>query len=1059
MTTRINVAQLRRSISGSAARYLVSMAVAAALGGAALPQQAVADDAVAAADGPAAPVAAPEPLEEVTVTGSRIVRSRDLDAPSPISTISNDVLENTASTGIESVLNQQPQFVPQNTQFTSGVQSSPTQTPGAATVSLRGLGSNRNLVLVDGQRWQPTNATLAVDLNTIPMAAVESVETITGGASAVYGPDAMAGVVNFVLKKDFQGLDVDVQRGETAKGDGGDTRVSVLMGMNGMDGRGNIMLGIDWTKRDPVYQDNRSFYSDGWTDPGNPSGGFIYAPSYAPASDTSLPTQGALNSLFPQAAPGTVTPGTQVYFNANGTPFVSGNGGLGYNGPLNSLTPGRYSAITLLNSQTSSPNNLSQSYTGGYVSVPLERHSFFGHGTFNLTDDVSAYAQINYSNIQVETQGAGPSPAITIWATSIPRYNSATPGSPQDSTWLPASLLTLLNSRPNPNANWTLYQSTDYLGGEFVENSTDVWQGTVGMKGKLPFRDWTWDIYGSQGETHDEADYTGLPSLQRLAYLDALPDFGKGASISSPAGTPFGYGESCTSGLPVFQDFTPSTDCVQSVTDPLKNESNLKQTIVEGYIQGMLWPLPGGDARFDLGATYRGDEYTFSPGNPVGQIADNPVGVFPSNYTGGDISVKEAYTEFLIPIFKRLELELGFRESDFNTAGYKDTYKAMFTWKAMDELTFRGGFQVATRAPNVAELYTGATQNVVSFPMEDPCSATTLSPWGNVASNPNRGKVQALCEALIGNTTSQFNTQTYNAATLGSGPDGWTRQSPTFFPLEIESTTGNPNVKPETGRTFTFGTVISEPFGVSGLTSTVDLYRIIISDTIAPQSSITTYNDCFNYNGTSNPTYSATNPECQLIQRDPITGDRASVTALYSNLGVLKTQGVDLAVNWTHDLGPGTVGIGTSMNYINEFEYQTQPGSAFVNAKGTLDPVGGAAGLGGLFDYRANTHLQYTLQALTVGLGWEFLSEIKDASASTDPTTKVEGVPAYNLFNLYSSYNFGKVVVRFGIDNLLNKQPLVVGADPGVTTASNITNPGLYDPLGIRFYLGVKATL
>ncbi|MGC1458495.1 MAG: TonB-dependent receptor [Steroidobacteraceae bacterium] len=1056
MTTR-KVTSTSRSVSGKGSRqYLISVAVAAAIAVSSAPRHSFAAD--ASTDVPA-PAAQDQAITEVVVTGSRIKRTRDLDAPSPITTISSETLENSSSTGIESVLNQQPQFVPQNTQFTSGVQSSPTQTPGAATLSLRGLGSNRNLVLVDGQRWQPTNATLAVDVNTIPVAAVESVETITGGASAVYGPDAMAGVVNFVLKKNFQGVDVDIQRGETAKGDGGETRASVLMGMNGVDGRGNMMLGLDWTKRDPVYQDNRSFYSDGWIDPGHPSGGFIYAPSYAPASDPSLPSQAALNAAFPTGAPGTVTPGTQVYFNADGTPFVSIAGGLGYDGPLNSLAPGRYSAITLLNGQTSSPNNLSQSYTGGYVSVPLERHSLFAHGTFNFNDYVSAYGQINYSNIQVETQGAGPSPAITIWATSIPRYNSATPGAPQDSTWLPPSLLALLNSRSNPNANWTLYQSTDYLGGETVLNSTNVWQATAGLKGKLPFRDWTWDIYGSQGQTHDEADYTGLPSLQRLAYLDALPDFGKGASISSPPGTPFGYGESCTSGLPVFQSFTPSADCVQSITDPLKNESTLKQTIVEGYIQGMLWQLPAGEARFDLGATYRGDEYNFSPGNPVGAITDNPVGVFPSNYTGGDISVKEAYTELLIPVLKRLELELGYRESDFNTAGDKGTYKAMFTWKALDELTFRGGFQAATRAPNVAELYTGPTQNVVFFPQEDPCSATTLAPWGNVASNPNRLKVQGLCEALIGNMTSQFNTQTYNAATLGSGPNGWTRQSPTFFPLEIEVNTGNPKVKPEVGRTFTFGAVITDPFGVSGLTSTVDLYRIVISDTISPESSITVYNDCFNYNGSSNPTYSVTNPSCQLIQRNPITGDRASVTALYSNLGTLKTQGLDLALNWAHEFGPGTFAAGTDFNYINEFEYQTQPGSPFVNAKGTLDTVAGAAGAGGLFDYRAITHIQYTWQALTAGLGWEHLSSIKDASASTNPTTKVLGVPAYNLFNFYSNYDFGKVSVRFGIDNLFNKQPLVVGNDPGVTDASGLTNPGLYDPLGIRFYVGVKATL
>src|SRR6185369_11496040 len=215
-----------------------------------------------------------------TVTGSRIARSRDLEAPSPISTISKDAFENSSSTGPEHILNALPQFVPGSTQFTSGIQASPTNSPGAATLNLRGLGTNRNLVLVDGRRPQPANASLVVDVNTIPAAAIQSVEVITGGASATYGPDAMAGVVNFILKKNFQGLSLDLQTGRTQEGDGEETRVSALMGTNFAEGHGNIMLGMDWNKREAVYQIDRNFYRNGWLDPGNPGGGFITAPAY-----------------------------------------------------------------------------------------------------------------------------------------------------------------------------------------------------------------------------------------------------------------------------------------------------------------------------------------------------------------------------------------------------------------------------------------------------------------------------------------------------------------------------------------------------------------------------------------------------------------------------------------------------------------------------------------------------------------------------------------------------------------------------------------------------------
>jgi iron complex outermembrane recepter protein len=1030
-----------RPASAGAARYLISAAVAAAIAASALPQKVVAADS--------------EQLEEVTVTGSRIARSRDLEAPSPIATINKDLFENTSATGSEVTLNMQPQFVPSTTQFTSGIQSSPTVSPGAVPLNLRGLGPNRNIVLIDGRRGQPANATLFVDPNTIPVAAIQSVEVITGGASAVYGPDAIAGVTNYILKKDFQGLDIDVQRTQDQHAGGAETRAGALIGMNGMDGKGNIMVGIDWTKRDPVYQRDRDFYVKGWTDPGNPSGGFTVPPAFSPSAGNQ-PTQAALNAIFPG---GNVGPSTQINFNADGTAYINA-GGLGYNGPLNSLSPGRYSAMKLLGPNTSSPNTLDQVAAGNLASIPLERHSLFGRGTFNFTDDLSMFTQVSYNNVKVKTASFGYPPAITIWQASVPRYN--TPGNAiQDSAWLPAELLSLLNSRPNPNASWNLYQVQDYTGYEVATNVSDVWQALAGLKGKFPFRDWSWEFYASRGNTHIQADYTGMNSLQRYQYLVALPNFGKGASISSPPGTPFGYGVSCTSGIPVFQQFQISSDCVQSMADPLKNETDLRQNIVEGNFGGQLFNLPAGAASFNLGATYRSEDFSFSPGYPVAAITDNPIGLFASNYTTGSTNVKEAYTELLVPIIKRLDLELGYRYSNFNTAGGKSTYKALFTWKAADSISLRGGYQAATRAPNIAELFTGPTQNVVAFPQEDPCSATTLSPWGNLASNPNRTQVQALCRALIGNSTSEFDTQTFNANVpgLGSGPNGWTRQVPRFFPLEIEVNTGNPKVKPETGRTLTFGAVFTEPFGVSRLTATIDAYRIKISDTISPQSSITVYNTCFNSDGKSNPTYDITNAACQLIQRNPITGDRASVTALYSNLGTLTTQGVDFALNWAHDLGPGTLALGTSVTWINKFTYQTSATSPLVDAKGTLDPIPAAGGVtGGIFTYRTLSHAGYTWNGLTGTLTWQHLPSVRSAAASVDPTTKIQGAPHYDLLFFGANYDLNTTYsLRFGIDNLLDKQPPSVNANPGLTTSSNVTNEGYYDILGRRFYLGVKA--
>lgn len=819
------------------------------------------------------------------------------------------------------------------------------------------------------------------------------------------------------------------------------------MGLNSADGRGNAMFGVDWTKRDPVLQADRSFYVDGWRDPGNPGGGFMVPRSYGMGQTANnKPTQAAVDALFPTVPAGTVKNDTQLFFNTDGTPFVVANG-LGYKGPLNALDAGAFTMIKKLNS-----GNLDQIFTEGYVSSPLERHSLFGRATYDINDNISGYVQGNYSNVVVEQRGGYP-PAVTVWQAPIP-VNAATP--------IPAALASLLASRvvvptaaagtTGPTSPWSLYQVINYVGPIKTVNTSDVWQILAGLKGNVGYSDWTWDAYASTGSTRIIAETSSLPSLQRYQFLVAKPNFGKGTNFTSSGS---GYRIDCPSGLPVFSEFTPSDSCLKGIDTRMRNLTDLTQDIVEANLQGRAFALPAGDARFAAGVSYRKNDFRYDPGNSVEQVLDNPIGLFASNGTNGSTNVKEIYGEMLVPVIDKLELELGYRFSDFNTAGGTSTYKALFTWKALDYMTLRGGYQFATRAPNTAELFTGPTQTVVAFPSVDPCSAVTLSPWGNVPSNPNRLKVQALCRAIIGNSTSAFDTNTYNATTPGvmaTGPDGFTRQVPPFFPLEIEVTKGNPNVGPETGKTFTLGAVFSNPFGVDRLSFTIDAYRIELSDTISPVSSTTVYNNCFNFDGASNPTYDVTNEWCRLITRNAVTGDRATVDAVYSNLGTLTTDGVDLSVNWSHDIGPGRLGINTSMNFLNTFEYQPSSTSPLIDAKGTADQ-------GGLFTFRANTNFDYTWNAVNVGLGWVHLSSLKNAAAALNPATTIEGTPSYDLFNMYAGYHWDKYSIRFGIDNLLDKKPLVYGNNPGVDSNTDQTLPQFYDPLGRRFYIGVNAKL
>src|SRR5262245_31492448 len=229
-------------------------------------------------------------LEEITVTGSRIQR-QDFTANSPITTIDEASFQNTSTVGVEKVLNELPQFVPALSQFTTtDVQQTANNTIGARTLSLRGLGANRNLVLIDGKRGMPINPTMIIDTNTIPRSAIARVEVITGGASAVYGADAVGGVVNFILKDDFEGANIDVRYGDTEHGGNQEVSISGLIGANVADGKGNVMLGLERSTQTLVRQQDRDWRVEDMRNPATPATAFGWG------SDTWVSSDGT-NSL------------------------------------------------------------------------------------------------------------------------------------------------------------------------------------------------------------------------------------------------------------------------------------------------------------------------------------------------------------------------------------------------------------------------------------------------------------------------------------------------------------------------------------------------------------------------------------------------------------------------------------------------------------------------------------------------------------------------------------------------------------------------------------------
>jgi outer membrane receptor protein involved in Fe transport len=996
-------------------------------------------------------------LEEITVTGSRIVR-RDLEAASPIVTIDAAKFENTSTLAIESVLNQLPQFVPAGTQFTQGIQSTPTLSLGIGGINLRGIGPNRTLVLIDGRRAQPANAALLIDANTIPSGAIERVETITGGASAVYGADAMAGVVNFILKKDFEGVDIDMQTGLTEKHDGQETSFKTLMGVNSADGKSNVMLGVEWYNRGTVLLRDRNYYVKGLYDAKSDAPGFIQMAGFSPSTTANYPSQAAIDQVFgaragyvPGSAVASATTPREIYFNLDGSPFQI-IGANGYNSGFGSTDTGYGFSGMRLQPGT---GNLGQVNYVGQAQSPLERRSLFGRATHELNDRLTAFAQTTYSSVTSTTTGGYP-PAITVWAAPIPN-DHARP--------LPAALQTLLDSRPNPTAPWTLFRVLDFLpnGGTVISDTTsNVYQIMAGVDGTFSHRDWTWEAYVSSGNTDQSNFFSNLPSLQRWQYLVAQPNWGKGSFSLGR-----NYTITCTSGLPIFGPAfggTPvSQDCVTGIDTKERTAIDIGQEVAEFDLQGKALDLKNGEMRFAIGASTRKNSYSFEPGesNNVVSTVENPIGIFASNETSGKTQVDELYGELLLPITKRFDMEFGLRESSYehSSIGKTQTSKTLFTFKATEALSLRGGYQRAERAPNTAELFQGKQLQVVNFAGEDPCSYYTQNKWGNVganspwglAPNPNQAKVQQLCLDIINNSDTIAANDNPAVYTVGGSANTFARQGQPYFPLEIEIRGGNTAVKPERGETFTFGLVLQHPGKLDHLTASFDFYDIKITDAIAPLNSFFAYAQCFNANGGSNPTYTYNNPFCKLIKRNVTTGDRASVDASFLNTGVLHTTGMDMAVNWTKDVGKGSFYINSLVTLLSRYDIQDAPTSDPIHVRDTFDQ-------GGQFKYKLTNTFGYNFGGgkTSLGLQWRYLPGIKDETASRNPATTTLPVGSYQIFNVFANYTVNeRMNLRMGLDNLTNQQPLVYGATPTDGNAEQ-TRPDFYDILGRRAYVGVK---
>ena len=1040
----------------------------------------------------------------IVVTGSRIAR-RDNTANSPIVTIGQENIENRSAIGVEDALNELPQFQPAGSDSTASEAgtafSGANAAPGAATVDLRGLGTNRTLVLVNGRRSQPVNASLLVDLNTIPSAAIRNVEVITGGAAAVYGADAIAGVVNFILRDDFEGLELDAQFGIAEPGDNESYQASALVGGNFGDGRGNAMVGVSFSERKPAYQKNRDFYVDSWADPAT-AGGLGGIP---------------LNQIN--------ISGTPYGVNYDGSVFLWNdvtNPARPYNGPLQNLENGAGLKIGPPNANGTS--TLVYNDPDQYITLPLTRYTIFGQSHFDINDVLTLFTEARFTHSKAFTQGFA-NTAQNFWTFNIP-YNPANddPDSPtfgaNQRSFHPVSrqVADLLNARTNPNAPFSIIRGLNFAGKQNVVTTSDIFQITGGLRGELPIKDWSWEVYGTHGSTsvlvQQPQGNVSHDNIQQI--LEGKVDNGAPSiTVNGPYGAGWTNGaifnpQRCTSGFPFFnadgslpqpqgntaEGLTPSQDCLDYVTLELNNTTTVEQNIVEGTLQGGLVDLWAGEVRFAAGATYRQNSLTYNPdtGNSAEQITTNVIGqiVLPAK-TEGSTSVKEVFGELLIPLLsdfpavQQLDLEVGARYSDYKNSDSVFTYKILGDWTVTDWLRFRGGYQKANRAPNLYEQF--APISGVLGGSRDPCvNIASFTPaYGNVPGNPNLINVQNACEFLIKRDGG------FDYVTLAEDPNA-VAQDPNLypnidltrlsnlrtilsynggFPFSVGLSQGNPNLESEKADTITAGFVLQSPFaspGLDRLSLSVDYYNIKLEGTIGQPNGNDIYSQCFDPQFNPNMASAAGslspeellagNPYCDLIIRYPYdlqgnlaapqSGTDRTYQAQFINKGGTKTEGIDVALNWMSDLRDLGMGAGGAISFNVQasflLSYQESPiaGAPFIEYKGTLYNES--------YDYKVFGSLNYMWDNGSVGIRGRYLPSIDPAPTATPDT---QGTDSYTEWALFGRYNLTESLeLRGGVDNLFDIKPRVVGATS--LNANSGSTIQLYDTLGRRYYLGAR---
>ncbi len=921
---------------------------------------------------------------EIVVTGSRIPR-RDLTSTSPIAVVKAEEFALSGAVNVEQVINTLPQVIPGTTAFSNNPGG------GVATLNLRGLGSQRNLVLVNGRRYIFFDASQITDLNAIPSFLLDSVDVVTGGASAVYGSDALAGVTNFHLRTDLKGMLLGGQYAITEMGDGARYNVYGALGTQFADGRGSLTVYGEYYNRGAIFQSGRDFSRNALVD-----------------GDGVLVAGGSAN--VPEGrftAPASVAAGTNYNANNLGAVFA---------------TPGISSPYTAANAYNYAPSN--------YLMVPQRRWTLGGYGEYEVTEGVTAYTEVSFVNNRVVNELAA---TPVTQGVNIGLANACTVVSAADCATLTlisgrqlaanAAAVTAGTARPfgtvaagtgvvpilgpgqvRLTANYRATQISDRV----QNDDRNAYRMVAGVRGNIT-NDLRYDAYYSYARTKNAQTQEG--NISRSAFA---------ANVENG---------NCN----IFGANLLSDDCIGAISIRAQNQDESLLQVTQGSISGSLFQSPWAtDAiGFSVGGEYRKTSAEFIPDTALS--SGDVVGFNAGDPTKGGYNVKEVFGEVRIPIIQngfinRLELSGAARYSKYSldAVGGVYTYAGGVEFAPVRDITFRGQYQRAVRAPNVGELFGGQS---VGFPAAtDPCATAAAAASATIT---------ALCIATgvpagqVGAASLQPNSQ-------------------------IESTSGgNPNLQEEVGDTYTVG-VILRPSFIPRLNIAVDGYKIGIKNAIGAAGGGTAgvLNLCYNV------IQQASSPLCQSVNRDPsgiISGGAFVVNAGNANLSKLNTRGIDVQVDYSSPLGFGLMGERSKLNFYVLGSYTKK--NNYTPVVG-VDEVVECAGLYGNLcgqptpKYKLSSRVAWLDGPLTSTVRWRHLSSVRDDDNDTDYV--VERIKAYNVIDLAFSLNVTDgATLNIGVNNLFDKKPPILGDNQEQAN----TFPGTYDVLGRDFFVSASFRL